>query len=188
MRVVSLLLSIVALAISVLAFFSKCCYGGIPNGVLSLISICCTLIVGLSVADAIAVRRLERKVHEIDKLQIKVDRMLKQSNILFHYTWGFQQKDLEPVSALNEFWEGFCIAAKTDDIKRGKSCLDAAETIVNDILSEKYSVNDLNYNNLSRKPWQITDEVKKTNLYCAFEDKVNTLMEKIDSMTKTTMR
>ena len=182
MRLVCLFFSLGALALSALAFFSKCCYEGIPNGVLSLIGACCTLIVGVSVADAIIVRRLERKMERLDKLQRKVDRMLKQSNILFHYTWGFQQKDSDPVAALTEYWKGFCIAAETDDIKRGKSCLEAAEAIVCDVLSGNHHVKALKVDNISQKPWQMSDRVKKTNLYSAFEDKVNTLINDIDSI------
>lgn len=181
MKIASLFFALIALAFSALALFGKLCLIDLPNAVLSLIGICCTLMVGISVVDAISVRKLERKINELDKLKKKVDKMLNQSNILFHYTWGVQNEKDYPYAALNEFWKGICIAAKYDDVKRAKSCLENAEQLLDGICTKQESKDMLSKKGVDLLPREVPKEVEESKVYDAFEDRINALIEIINS-------
>lgn len=177
----SLVLSLVALALSFVAITGIHCFEmNASEAVLTIVGICTTLIVGVSVVDAIAVRRLGRKIEELDKLEDKVRKLTKQSNILFHYTWGIQHWKERPYTALCDFWRAFSIAAETDDIKRAKSCLANMEKLSKEI-SEKLVLREaLSKENIELVPREVPKSMKDSKVYCAFDVRIKILIEKIN--------
>lgn len=177
----SLILSLVALALSFVAITGIHCFEmNASEAVLTIVGICTTLIVGVSVVDAIAVRRLERKIEELDKLEKKVRKQTKQSNILFHHTWGIQHWKEQPYTALYDFWRAFSIAAETDDIKRAKSCLANMEELSSEICGKLHSGKAISKEDIERVPREVPKSMKDSKVYCAFDIRINKLIEKIN--------
>lgn len=177
----SIILSLVALVLSFVAITGiHCLEMDISESVLTIAGICTTLIVGVSVVDALTIRNLQQKIGSLDKLDKKVSRKLQQTNILFHHTWGIQMWDKQPYTALSEFWRGFCIAAETDDIKRAKSCLANMEELSKDMSEKLVSREALSKEDIERVPREVPKSMKDSKVYCAFDTRINKLIEKIN--------
>lgn len=190
MKISSFIFSLIALGLSIYALSSQY-YTDITTTVLSLVGICVTLIVGISVVDAFAVHsafhkieekmeKLSKKMEEVEKQEEKIRKMKKQANILFHHTWGLIFRETQPYDALNEFWKAFTLASNDNDIKRAKVCLENAENVIEDIMQQK------NMNSFDEKtiPITISEELKQTSTYIAFEDWINELVNKTSKLTK----
>ena len=183
-------------ALSLSAYtFSNQYYADIPTTVLTLVGICATLIVGISVVDAFAVHnaleKYETKMNELTirmealtKLEETVHKMKKQTNILFHHTWGLSFSDKQPYAALAEFWNAFQLAAKEDDVKRAKSCLENAQTVIHDIIERKTSNRKLDSPDMDKLPTDIPNDLKNSKVYIAFKNSVDELIDDIITITK----
>lgn len=193
-RVLSFVFSIVALGLSIYAVSNEY-YADIPTTVLSLVGICATLIVGVSVVDAISLRstlkqmdekmiELNKRIDDLSKVGKKVHKMRKQTNILFHHTWGLSFASHEPYAAFAEFWKAFELAAKEGDVKRAKSCLDNAELTVEDIISRNSNNEELDVPDMERIPDKTPENIKNTKIYYAFADKVDALIIRINQAIK----
>ena len=189
-KLLSFLFSFVALCLSVYAVSNQY-YVNIPTTVLSLVGICATIIVGISVVDTFAVHsafhkmeekmdELSKKMEEVEKQKEKIRKLRKQANILFHHTWGLVFANNQPYDALNEFWKAFTSAAKDNDVKRAKVCLENTESTIENIMQQK-EMEGLDERKISLL---ITDELKQTSVYVAFEDRINELLYKTSSGNK----
>lgn len=186
-----LIISLVALTLSIVAIFGiHKNVESISDLVLTLLGVCATMIVGVSVMDAIAIRGLIEKeemkmqelsdrIEELSKLKEKVERTRIQTNILFHHTWGIQQWEKQPYTALAEFWRGFEFAVKSEDCSRAMSCLTNAEDITKDIIDKLQRQEDISNADFDRLPQSIPNKVKKAKVYCAFQDRTENLLKQI---------
>lgn len=98
---VSLLFALLAFAFSIMAFFSK---GGlcISDGLLTLVGICATLIVGIHVIDDFKIRQLEKKTAEFEKMSAELERERKKQNAVISLNVGMAMWQDEPIFALKE--------------------------------------------------------------------------------------
>ena len=113
--------------------------------------------------------------------------MKKQSNILFHYTWGLTYCKEEPVAAFQEFWKALELTMKVDDIKRAKSCLQQAELLIDDIISND-SINaneELELLSVEFGTKIMSQNLKDTNVYHAFGDRIEKLIVRINNTYKS---
>lgn len=165
-------------------------YTDIPNFVLSLVGICATLIVGISVVDIFFVHHMFEKnekkmkefgesIAELSKLEGDVRKLRKQSNILFHHTWGLSFSEKQPYAALVEFWEAFQLAVESDDIKRAKSCLENADITVKDIINRKENNKELDTPEKNKLPTVIPDAMKDSIVFIAFKEEIEELIKNI---------
>lgn len=190
MKISSFIFSLIALGVSIYALSSQY-YTDITTTVLSLVGISVTLIVGISVVDAFAVHsafhKMEEKMGELSnrmdkltELEMEVRKMKKKTNMLFHHTWGLVLREDQPYDALNEFWRAFEYASKDNDIKRAMVCLENMENVIENIIQQK------NMNSFDEKtiPITISEELKQTSTYIAFEDRINELINKTSKLTK----
>lgn len=177
----SIILSLAALALSFVAITGIHCFEmNVSDSVLTIIGVCATLIVGVSVVDALTIRNLQQKIERFDKLDKKVSRQLHQINILFHHTWGIQMWDKQPYTALSEFWRGFCIAAESDDIKKAKSCLENAKEVSNEIMEKLNSKTFISNQDKEQIPTEIPMFMKDTKVFCAFKEQAEALIDSIN--------
>ena len=145
----------------------------LPNVILSLIGVCATLIVGVSIYNIVdvssvlrnaetKVKVLEEKLAEMEKLADEVKKTKKQTNILYPHTWGMQNENKQPYSALCEFWKAFELCAKSDDYNRGKACIFNANEVAKSIITQK---DDINKTDKEKIPHEIPSWLKETKLY-----------------------
>ena len=192
------LVTIVALvalcAIIMLVVFALCAFSkpssttiDLPNLILSLMGVCATLIVGVSVYNTVDVsstlRKTENKMEaievklvEMEKLATEIKKIKKQTNILFHHTWGMTQEKDSPYAALHEYWRAFEICVESNDYSRGKSCIDNALKVADLIKSLGKNINDTGKEDI---PHEIPDKLKGTKLYNFYKQEIDTLFEKI---------
>ncbi|MBQ8714015.1 MAG: hypothetical protein IJ552_02270 [Prevotella sp.] len=189
-KTLNFLLSILAVCLSVSVASNQCCIN-VSSTVLALVGVCATLIVGVSVIDTIALystlQKVEKKMteqnkrlDELGKLDTEIRKMKKQTNILFHHTWGLALEKEQPYAAFAEYWKAFVRAAESDDIKRAKSCLSNAENVVKDITQRKLGRGQLDAPDYGQTLFIVPDEIKDTPVYVAFSDKVDALLTNIN--------
>ena len=159
----------------------------LPNVVLSLIGVCATLIVGVSVYNTVEVNsvlrktegkteELEKKLKELSTIADDVEKLRVQANILFHLTWGMVLKENQPYTALREFWSGFELCVKSEDYNRGKVCINEAIKIAKSIASQKETIK---MTDKEKIPHEFPIEIKDTKLYRFYRREVDELFEKI---------
>ena len=174
--------------------FSNQYYADIPTTVLTLVGICATLIVGISVVDVFAVHsslhkteekidELSRKIEEFQKIEERVRKMKKQTNILFNHTWGLSFTQHQPYMSLAYFWKAFSLAVESKDVMRAKSCIRNAIEVANDIKQRKENGSELDESDMERIPTEVPQAMKGTDVYCAYESDVKELMDIIKTIT-----
>ena len=191
-KILTFVFSLAAIGFSVYAVSNQCS-PNIPTTVLSLVAICATLIVGISVVDTFAVhsalRRMEDKMSEqaqrmiaLDDLEKEMHKVKRQSNILFHHTWGLICSRNQPFAALAEFWKALELAAKDDDISRAKTCLVNTEEVVEDIIQGKTEHRELDESDRIIIPRKIPADIKESKVYDAFGVKIEDLIKRINKL------
>lgn len=159
----------------------------LPDVILSLIGVCATLIVGVSVYNTVEVnsvlsktesktKELEKKLAELSTTADDVEKLRVQANILFHLTWGMELKDKQPYTALREFWSGFELCVKSEDYNRGKVCIKEAIKIAKSIASQKETIK---MTDKEKIPHEFPVELEDTKLYRFYRSEVDELFEKI---------
>lgn len=190
-KALNFLLSILAVCVSVSVASNQCLHIDASSTVLALVGVCATLIVGVSIIDTFALHSIIQKadekiaeqgkrLEELEKLNDKVSKMRKQTNILFHHTWGLALEKEQPYAAFAEYWKAFVQAAQNDDIKRAKSCLSNAEKVVADIKHRKESDGQLDEPDYEQIPIVASNDIKDTTVYIALDDKVDVLLTDIN--------
>ncbi len=192
-NILSFVFSLVALVLSV---YAVSCHSGasIPALVLSLVGICATLIVGISVIDTIVLRSVlhkvddkmeeqAKKMEELSKVEEDLQKTKQRANMLLHLSWGMTLSGNEPYTALLQYWRGFSLASQDNDIKCAKACLVKAEILVKDIAGRARK-HPLSLDTPSKKLHEIciTDELKSSHAYAAFGDRIEKLLKTINSL------
>lgn len=191
-KVLSFVFSLTALGLSAYAVSHQYC-ADIPTTVLTLVGVCATMIVGISVVDAFAVHsalhrteekmnELSHKMEELTQLEEKVRKMKKQTNILFNHTWGLTFKEHQPYMALVHFWRAFCLAAERKDVKRAKSCVSNALETAYEIKQRKENGGELDLPDMEKLPTEIPQTMKGADVYYAYEDDIKELIDTIKSI------
>lgn len=188
MKESNLILSLIALAFSIMAFFSGET-GLSSSGILAIIGICTTLIVGISVVDTLTIHRLEEKlekqaktIDELKELEHKVKQLKNQSNTLFHHTWGITYLNDSPHLALFEFWKALNSAVKTDDVIRAKQCLENSKTAMQNVDNQK-SGDTIKISKIDNKKYLcISDEMMSSTIYKLNSIEIDEVLEKIKSL------
>ena len=192
-KVLSVVFSLAALVLSACAASNQG-NADIPTTVLSVVGVCATLIVGLSVVDFFAVHsvlhrtevkmnELTQKMEELTKLEDEVQRMRKQTNILFHHTWGLSFLEHQPYMALAQFWKAFELTVESKDVKRAKSCIINALEVADEIKQRRENGGELDEPDMAEIPTEIPNAIKDTDVYCAYEDDIKKLIDTIKSIT-----
>lgn len=126
MKYISFIMSSIALFISIL--FSNCneqfCS---TNVVLSIMSVCATLIVGLHFLDSWTVYRMNEKVNRLTGLEEELKRTKEQANIALHITTAIGFIKWKPEQAFKESWKAFEMSIAQNDAIRANTCLDCLE-------------------------------------------------------------
>ena len=172
MSTVAILLAVVSIVLIVYTVKES---EKLTDGVLALMGICATFVVGVSFIDSLTVYRIERKVEKLEISREQFKKMRKQANILFHYSWGLAYISTQPYSAISEFWEGFLRAVKAEDASRAYSCICNAETVISDVI-EKSNLKNFDKNGIEKLPTELPEEIKRSKLYDIFEEKVNSVI------------
>lgn len=188
MKKCCLLLSLIAFALSVLAFFSNNKLST-DSGVLTLIGICTTLIVGVSVVDTLRLQQLEEKVKKlketketVEKMSDKLEKLKNDANIALDANWGYTLYTIQPHTAIQQVWKGLKLALLTDDCKKLKTCMEVLKHIKEEIKKNGELSKKLN-KKLDNNVLMIDEDMKNARLYILVKDELDKLLRGINDIT-----
>lgn len=119
----AVILSLSALVIAILALFSKCGCLSVENGVLSLVGVCTTLIVGINIVDALKIKQMEVKVKEMEQVRNDLEVLRINANIAIHTSLGLSYFNSQQyVKAFEEYQKSYKHAFENNDAKRVRMC------------------------------------------------------------------
>lgn len=188
MGLLSLLLSINALALSALALFSKFSCEVIPTAVLSLIGICCTLIVGVSVIDSLIVHNIQKQIDKLSNAQKEIEKQEEDlkctikkyednSFIGNQISWGLALINWQPLTSFRYFVKGLEKSLIINHTKGIYSCLICMEQVPKAI--KKYNI-DITADTARKKGLpQISEDTKKLDEYKLIENRVKKVCEQM---------
>lgn len=184
----TLVISLVALALSIISLFgrhSMC----VPEVVLTLIGVCTTIIVGVSVVDVLTLRSIYQKLDQIKEIERnieatneRIDVMREQSNMCFHIAWGVAVLSWQPHTAIKECWKSVRIAMSLEDAQKSHSCIDITEKIVKRI-KERPELSRL-YKRTEDIPKEIDESMKKSQLYSMYRVKLKDIIKEVDRLSE----
>lgn len=173
---VSLLFALLAFAFSIMAFFSKAS-GSVDNGVLALVGICATLIVGIHVIDDFKIRQLEKKTTEFEKMSAELERERKKQNAVISLNVGMAMWQDEPIFALKECWKAVNLSITEEYEKTAKACITITEWIVKKI-EGKQELKEKVAKNKEKLPKEIRQEVKDSSIYNEYAIRIESIIDK----------
>ena len=195
MKTFCIFCSLIAVVFSVLALCGHHCMR--LDGALTIVSICVTLIVGVSVVDAIAVHNILSKyngkmdamterLNKLSSLEEQLHKAKRQTNLLLHFTWGLSFSKEQPYTAIAEYWKAIELAASDNDVKRAKSCIHNLEEVVRRVSEESKQIADnSNEEALNAIPKEFPKELRKSCVYIAFEKRFDELIGQINQLRST---
>lgn len=187
MKLISLLLSMVAIIISIV------CKWFIPmavtDGALTLISICVTLIVGLSVVDSLAVYNMHKRIEKLTEKQKELEAQecrLKEaiaeqavtSFVSTHVSWGLTFINMQPYTSFRYFVKGLEKALENNYTKGMRNCLNCMEQVPKVIKQNKEIIKDK-----AKKEGcpQLSDAIKQSDAYKLVEDRIDKIFDDMKS-------
>lgn len=186
----SLIISFVALILSIVAILGiHKNIVSIPDLVLTLLGVCATIIVGVSVISALELLHLTRKLKEIDQIQTelkhtkaKMESMRSKANLVMHIACGLALKDWQPSTTITECLKGFGIAMQVEDAPNAHFCLDTLEKVIRRFQNDEMILNSLKESNTDKVPKEIPEEYKKLKLYKVFEKRLESVFKEIENL------
>lgn len=191
----SLIISLVALTLSIVAIFGihKNIVGH-PDLVLTLLGVCATIIVGISVISALELLQVTRKLKEIDQIKKDIeianqrmdetkqdmDVMRNHANLALHLSFGLALMEWRPAVTISECLKGFYIALRENDASRAHTCLDILEKVLGRFQNDEIIHNNLKKSYTDKIPKKLPDEYRKLELYKVFEKRLESVFKEIE--------
>lgn len=197
MKIASLLISWTAIIFSIVALV-----GWAPstaeNGALTIVSICVTLIVGVSVIDSLTVYQLNRKLNELEsqmrdlktlKEEIvnnrkDADEKLTRAEQGIYMSWGLSLFKIEPIAAFEQFQKAFKLALEEQKyMDVAKKAIEFMEQVVLEIEAQikkdkKAYGTILNL----RIPNDVPEDIKVLPYYHLFEARIERIYKAIAAL------
>lgn len=189
----SIVLSLVAMTLSIVALFgvhqSIVC---IPELVLTLLGVCATFIVGVSVVSTIELLEVTRRLKEIDEIKKEVNETKTQmedmrlhANIALHVSFGLTSWNWQPKTAITECLNALDIAMRLDDCVRANVCVSVLDAVLRKISKEDKLKSRLKGKQADDIPKDIPEWYKDHAPYKVMKDKIGEVFEKIKSVCGT---
>lgn len=161
------------------------------SSALSLISICTTLIVGVSVVDVVRLEKLEKKIDELKELRRDVDKQKNEleelrdnANIALDANWGFTLVSVKPQTAVVQLWKAIEKSFKKEDTKRANTCISVLENVIKIIEKDNQIKQELRKETDGHVPIEITESLEYSSLYDTFKSRLEKILQKIETIIK----
>ena len=190
-KIFSFIFSLAALCISAYAVSGKCC-GNIENTALTIVGICTTLIVGISVVDAFAfhstVSKMEKRMNELAESQKDFEEKRDEQNkaiarqkdigeISNNISWGLALLNWLPYTSLRYFTKGLEKSLEVNNVKAINSCIKCMENVPKVMVRLKENV----INDVAKEKGcpQISEDIKKLDSYKIVKDRVEKVFDEM---------
>lgn len=187
-RILNFLFSLAALCISAYAVSGKCC-GNIESTVLTIVGICTTLIVGISVVDAFSfhfhMNKMENRMDELTKKQNdleikrmdlakKLEEQKVKEDISDKISYGLALLNWLPYTSFKYFIKGFEKSLLANNVKAINSCLICLESVPKLMKEKEVKITDA-----AKKKGcpQISEEAKQLEAYKLVKDRFEKIYE-----------
>ena len=197
MKLFSLLFSWTAIIFSIVALVGWAPYTA-EGGVLTIVSICVTLIVGVSVVDSLTVFHLNRKLSELERQMRELntlkegivnnrkdaDEKLTRAEQGIYISWGVSLFNKEPIAAFEQFQKAFKLALPEPRyMDAAKKAIEFMEQVVPEI--EAQIRNDKKtYGTILklRIPNDVPEDIKVLPYYHLFEARIERIYKAIAAL------
>lgn len=186
----SIVFSLVALTLSIVALFGihqNIVY--IPDLVLTLLGVCATFIVGVSVVNTMELLEVTRRLKEIDKIRKEVDEAKIQmedlrhhANIALHVSYGLAFWSWQPKAAIKECLKALDIAMQQEDCVRAKTCVNVLDAVLKEICKDDKIKSQLKRQNTEDILKDIPKWYEGHVPYKVLKDKIEEVFKKIKSV------
>lgn len=181
MNTLNLLLSIIALVIGIIAFFSKGC-SCVSEIALSLIAICTTLIVGLAVVDTLRMHQMEKRINDLEESAEHLKEFKRELSAAFETSIGISLLNWQPYTAFGYFQKGLEKSLSMDNIKWIGQCLQCMENVPKMIRKMKEKGMETNEKMKGKIPAKTPDSIKKYEAYKAFQKRIDEIYKKMNEL------
>lgn len=186
----SIVFSLVALTLSIVALFgihqNIVC---IPDLVLTLLGVCATFIVGVSVVNTIEILEVTRRLKEIDEIRKEVDEAKTRmkdlrfhANLALHVSYGLASWSWQPKLAITECLKAMEIAMQQDDCVRANTCVSVLDAVLREISKDDKLQSQLKGKKSDDIPKDIPEWYKDHDPYKILKDKIREVFEKLKSV------
>lgn len=192
LSITSLCFSLMAIAFSMIALCGdQSAVTHDYNGVLTLVGICATLIVGISVVDFISVRTafneidkrmdsLLERIDRLEKMEGNIENMKTNINIANHVGFGLAFYAWKPEATVKEFYKAIEIALLANDAKRAHNCVDNLRKLINMLKEERKDKISLQQKDKMKSA--IPQTLEKSELYPVFKESLDSLYSSIEML------
>ena len=185
-----LILALIAFAFSLLAFFGV--HGQVSDSsALALISICTTLIVGVSVVDVMRLQKLEKQMDELKELKKDVEKQKKEieslrdnANMALDLNWGYTLFSIDPKNAIIKVWKAIDKSFEKESTKRVNTCIKVMNTIITNIEKDPKLIQLLKKETAGNVPIEITESMENSDIFSAFKTQIEKTLQKIEVIIK----
>lgn len=159
---------------------------------LTIVSICVTLIVGVSVVDSLTVLNLQKQIEKLAEKQLELQeiknthnkRIEEQENLLYisnQLSWGLALINWQPFSSFRYLVKGLEKSLEINHLKGIHSCLMCMENVPKIIKTGKEDFND----DAKKKGIpKISDEIKSLDSYKLIKIKVDKIFIEMEEYYK----
>jgi len=185
MKSYAIVFSLIAFALSVMAFFACGVSASVENGALALIGICATLIVGISIVNEVRMHELEKKFKKIEEVEKNLEYLRVHSNIAMRMSWGFAYMSKMPCTAFLEFENAYKRALKSNDMHWIDATLQCMEEIVKIKKSEKSRIEEREALSKRKIKAEVPDEIQEIKAYKAFKNRTKKIYSDMFNIINT---
>ena len=182
-----LILSLMAFAFSIMAFLGVN-GSDAGSGVLALIGICTTLIVGVNVVDVLRVQKLEEQIDDLQdlkELKTELTGLKHNANIALNITWGLSFLNMNPKKAIQNAWKAVNLSLLANDPQRTNTSMNVVKFLLSSIKQNAKLSDSFRSECKQRRPIEITEEMNHSDLYKLVEDKLYGYIKCIDEIIYT---
>lgn len=123
MKSLSVILSIVAIAVAAMAFCGNP-FSSTSDASLTVVAICTTMIVGINIVDRLEIREIRREMLRQCQMSDEMKVSLQSVKVAMNIMWGLvKANDKKYLSALYSFLSAFKIAIEMNDAYRASICI-----------------------------------------------------------------
>lgn len=169
MRTISLILSIAAISFSIVALMGHCATTT-ADGALTIITICVTIIVGVSVIDTLTIHNLEKKIEKLTEKQVEFEAKEKSLNSMMvdqkintNISLGVGLVNWLPFTSFSYFVKGLEKALETNNTNGISNCLLCMENVPKVI--KRSNIKDFDDKAKKKGIPQISEESRRMEAY-----------------------
>lgn len=173
MKLLSLIFSLIAIAISVMCLPS---FGFVAHegNIIAIIGVCTTLVVGLNIYDAIMVREIDKKSERLQQKINDLEKLEYRSEINFKISCALSTLYDQPFTSFKFMLKALTIAMTNEDAESIEKCFN--------LLAQYHKINERHAFAKYKNDYviqQIMTEMENCRLYNIYQKRINETLKSV---------